>query len=86
WATPANRAKILADWGTYTKNSAALLQQLDMSLKARQAPDKAPKFHGRAFQDVGTTVSQLGQLVKTHGERLQGATPSGNPDELEGLV
>lgn len=86
WMVPANRTRISADWASFTKNSQALIAQLDANLKARQGTDKQPKYHARAFQDVGTTLGQLGQLVKVHGERLTGATPSGNADELDGLV
>jgi hypothetical protein len=86
WATAGNRTGITARWAEFTKNSGVMISQLDTGLKARAAPDKAPKYHQRAFSDVSTTVGQLGQLVKAHGERLTGATPSANADELEGLV
>ncbi|MGZ3703301.1 MAG: GYF domain-containing protein, partial [Bdellovibrionota bacterium] len=86
WMTAALRTKISGDWASFTKTSQTLLSQLETNLKTRQSGDAQPKFHGRAFQDVSTTVGQLQQLVKVHGERLTGSTPSGNPDELDGLV
>jgi hypothetical protein len=88
WATPSLRAKITTDWANFTKTSTVLLAQLEAPAKARQpGGSNEAKFHGRAFQDVGTTVGQLQQLVKVHGERLAGsAAPSGNADEIDGLV
>jgi len=83
WAAPANRARILADWKSFSLTALGLITQLDAKLKGRNAPQV---FHPRAFEDVATTLSQHQQLIQMHGQRLEGATPAANPDEIEGLT
>lgn len=87
WAVPANRTKVTADWTQFTSKSQNFLGQVEQRLKERLSGQTPPKYHARAFQDVSTTLGQIQQLVKAHGERLAGSTTtSGNPDELDGLV
>jgi|GEM_PF-4044962 len=87
WAIPANRTKVNADWTQFNSKSQNFLGQVEQKLKERMSGQAPPKYHARAFQDVSTTLGQVQQLVKSHGERLAGSTStSGNPDELDGLV
>lgn len=85
WATAANRPRILADWKSFSLGAQGMASQVDTKLKARVAA-ATQTFHPRAFEDVSTTLGQIQQLLQMHGQRLEGATPSGNPDELEGLA
>jgi hypothetical protein len=83
WAAPAGRARILADWKSYSLTALGMITQLDTKLKGRNAPQI---FQPRAFEDVVTTLSQLQQLIQIHSQRLEGATPAANPEEIEGLA
>lgn len=86
WATATLRTKIISDWTAYTSKAGNFLGAIEQKLKERLGGTAQPKHHARAFQDVSTTVSQLQQLIKTHGDRISGANPGANADELDGLV
>jgi hypothetical protein len=85
WNAPANRARLTADWKTFSSGAQLMLTQLDQKLKARNASGVVT-YQPRAFQDVGTTVAQVQQLIQAHGKRLEGVAPTVNLDELEGFV
>ena len=78
--------KLKVEWDTFSKGAQPLLSQMDTNLKAKQAPDKQAKYHGRAFQDVSTSLAQLDQLIKAQGEKISGGTTTTNVDELDGLL
>jgi hypothetical protein len=81
WATAANKPRITADWRAFQGGAIGMVGQLESRLKGR-SPD-SPSFHPRAFEDVGAVIKQLQSLLQYHGQRVEGAMPLGNPDELE---
>ncbi len=83
-ANPANRPRLAADWKAFHTNSQAMIAQVDGKLKQRAAAGASA--NERAFQDMATVLGQLQQLLELHDQRLSGATPKSNPDEMEGLV
>ncbi|RZA07333.1 MAG: DUF4339 domain-containing protein [Proteobacteria bacterium] len=85
WNNQANRARLQSDWKSFGGSAQAMLTQLDQKLKARDAAGGAT-YQPNAFKDVGTTLAQLQQLVLAHGQRLGGAAPTVNFDELESFV
>lgn len=87
WAVPANHAKIVSEWKASATTASQMLSQLDQKIKAKQGATGIQIYNPRTLQDVATLVSQMGQLIQAHGQRLESAAPSTvNVDELEGLT
>ena len=87
WAVPANHVKINSEWKASATAASQMLSQLDQKIKAKQAATGVQIYNPRTLQDVATLVSQMGQLIQAHGQRLDGAAPATvNIDELEGLT
>lgn len=83
--TPATRAKVAYDWKSFAPSAQAMIAQLDQKVRAR-ASGATALYHPRAFQDVNSSLSQMQQLVALHGQRVEGAAPAQNVDEVDGLV
>lgn len=85
WQNPGNRTRIVNEWRAYSVNAQNMVAQIDSKVKG-YVGGPTPPFHPRAFQDIGTTISQVLQLIQLHSDRLSGKAPQTNPNDLDGLV
>jgi hypothetical protein len=84
WSAPNNRAKITADWRTFTNGMETMAAQLEQKVKAKLDSDQ--RYYARAYQDISSTLTQLRGAAIAHGQRLAGTAPATNPDLLSTSV
>jgi hypothetical protein len=79
---PSLKGKVSNDWRSYSMGAQVLVGQIDQKVKAKLS-NSASAFHPRAVQDVATTLANVQSFFQAHTQRLEGAAPATNPDELE---
>lgn len=82
---PANRSKLVYDWRTNSTTMQNMLTQMEEKLRQRLS-NSTKSYNHRAFEDIAKVLTQVQDLFKAHGLRVEGGTPPTNPDEMEGLV
>lgn len=81
---PSLKGRVVSDWRSYSMSAQVLAGQIDQKVKAKAATPNA--FHPRAIQDIASTLINVQSFLQSHTQRVEGAAPAVNPDELEAAI